>query len=97
MLLDGMYTLIEKKDDTVRVMLAESTHPIFQAHFPSKPILPGFVHLEIISTLFNVEISKIKKAKFLDLVLPSQALTYSRDDNKYFVRHNGNLVASIIL
>ena len=97
MLLDGIYMVIEKDDDTARVILADSTHPIFQAHFPSKPILPGFVHLEIVSALFNVEIIKIKKAKFLDLVLPSQALTYSRDDNKYFVRHNGNLVASVIL
>jgi len=97
MLLDGLYTVIEKDDYTARVILADNMHPIFQAHFPSKPILPGFVHLEIISILFNVEIIKIKKAKFLDLVLPSQELTYSKDGNKYFVRHNGNLVASVML
>ena len=97
MLLDGMYMLIEKEDDMAKVRLADSTHPIFQAHFPSNPILPGFVHLEIISTLFNIEITKIKKAKFFDLVLPSQTLIYSRDNNKYFVKHNKNLIASVFL
>lgn len=85
MFCDGLYTVLSKDDDRVIVKLCDKKHPIFQAHFPQKSILPGFVHFEIVADLFNVEITTIKKAKFLKMILPKQTLLYERDNNKFKV------------
>jgi len=97
MFLDDIYTVLQKENETVYVAFCDETHPVFQAHFPCNPILPGFVHLEIITVVFNLEINKIKRAKFLDAVLPSQHIKYVKSHNKYTVLRDGNLVASFIL
>lgn len=94
MLLDGLYTVLNASETEVSVLLSDENHPVFKAHFPSKPILPGFVHLEIISDVFNIEIKGVKKAKFTDLVLPSQTLQYIKNANKITVTCNAKDVAS---
>ncbi len=97
MFLDSIFFLLEKDEDFVRIKLANELHPIFQAHFPLHPILPAFVHLEIISKIFDVEITRIKRAKLVSFVLPSQELEYVKHENKYLVKYEGKLVASFIL
>jgi len=94
MLLDGLYRVLNANEREARVLLSDENHPIFQAHFPSRPILPGFVHLEIISDIFNLEINGVKKAKFTNLVLPSQTLQYIKNGNKIVVTCNNKDVAS---
>ena len=94
MLLDGLYTVLNANEIQASVLLSDENHPVFKAHFPSKPILPGFVHLEIISDVFNIEISGVKKAKFTNLVLPSQTLQYTKNANKITVTCDAKDVAS---
>ena len=94
MLLDGLYTVLSSSETEASVLLSDENHPIFKAHFPSRPILPGFVHLEIISDVFNIEIQGVKKAKFNNLVLPSQTLQYIKNANKITVTCDAKDVAS---
>jgi len=94
MLLDGLYRVLNANEREAGVLLSDENHPIFQAHFPLRPILPGFVHLEIISDIFNIEINGVKKAKFTNLVLPSQTLQYIKNGNKIAVTCNNKDVAS---
>lgn len=94
MLIDGLYTVLNANETEASVLLSDEDHPIFKAHFPSNPILPGFVHLEIISDVFNIEIKGVKKAKFTNLVLPSQTLQYIKNANKIIVTCNAKDVAS---
>ena len=94
MFLDGLYSVISVDETEATVLLSDENHPVFKAHFPSKPILPGFVHLEIISDVFNVEITGVKKAKYTNLVLPSQTLQYIKNGNKIAVTCNNKDVAS---
>ena len=94
MLLDGLYTVLNATETEVEVLLSDENHPIFKAHFPSKPILPGFVHLEIISDVFKMEINGVKKAKYTNLVLPSQTLQYIKNGNKIRVTCDEKDVAS---
>jgi 3-hydroxyacyl-[acyl-carrier-protein] dehydratase len=82
MLHKGIYKLVKKDEHNATVLLSDASHPIFQAHFPNHPILPGFVHLEIIAELFSLDIKAVKKAKFTDLVLPEQELHYKKNENK---------------
>jgi 3-hydroxyacyl-[acyl-carrier-protein] dehydratase len=94
LLLDGLYTIVEKSSQKGTVLLSDASHPIFEAHFPSNPILPGFVHLEIIEELFDIQITGIKKAKYSALVLPSERLDYIKENKKVVVTCNNKEVAS---
>jgi len=94
LLLDGLYTIVEKSAKKGSVLLSDASHPIFKAHFPSNPILPGFVHLEIIEELFDIQITGIKKAKYSAMVLPLETLEYIKDNKKVVVTCNNKEVAS---
>jgi len=93
-MLEGLYSVLNADEISAEVLLSDENHPVFQAHFPSKPILPGFVHLEIISDVFNIDIIGVKKAKYTNLVLPSQTLQYIKNANKITVTCNSKDVAS---
>jgi 3-hydroxymyristoyl/3-hydroxydecanoyl-(acyl carrier protein) dehydratase len=97
MLLQNLYS-VEFKDDTKAIVkLSDKNHPVFKAHFPQKPILPGFVNLEIISDVFNFEITNIKKAKFLGLIEPNQTLVFKRIKNSFKVFCGDKEVANFSL
>ena len=94
MLLDGLYSIVQKSENSGVVELCDASHPVFEAHFPQNPILPGFVHLEIVEDLFEIQITGIKKAKYSALVLPSQTLHYTKDNKKIVVTCQDKEVAS---
>jgi len=82
MFLNGLYSIEKKEANEITIKLSSKEHPVFQAHFPEKPILPGFIHLEIIEKLFNLDVSIVKKAKFITFVAPLESLKYKINDNK---------------
>ncbi len=96
-MLDGLYDVIFKSDKEVIVKLNDKEHPVFKAHFPGKPIMPGFVHLEIISDLFEFDITTIKRAKFLKQIEPDEVLTYKKDGKKFQVFCKDKIVSSFVL
>lgn len=85
---------MKKTENTLEIKLADERHSVFQAHFPSNPILPGFVHLEIIEEFFELQLEGIKKAKFSAMVHPSQTLHYIKNGNKIVVTCRDKEVAS---
>ncbi|NOX14919.1 MAG: hypothetical protein GXP61_02645 [Epsilonproteobacteria bacterium] len=97
MISNGLYSVKFKNDKEVIVKLSDKNNPIFKAHFPQRPIMPGFIHFEIISDLFGLNITTIKRAKFLKLIEPNQVLTYKRDGRKFQVFCKEEIVASFIL
>ena len=94
MLLNNLYTIEFKNESKVIVKLSNEEHPVFKAHFPDKPILPGFVHFDIVSDTFNIHLTTIKKAKFIKIALPSQILVYEKNNNKFTVSCNDKEIAS---
>ncbi len=97
MLLNNLYTIKFKSDSKVIVELSNEEHPVFKAHFPNNPILPGFVHFDIISDTFNIQLTTIKKAKFIKIALPSQILIYEKNNNKFTVSCDDKEIASFSL
>ncbi len=97
MIYNSLYEVKEKSENSATVVLTNKNHPVFKAHFPVKPVLPGFIHFEIIADVFGVEITKIKKAKFTKVVLPKETLVYEKNNNKYKIFSQGEQVASFVL
>jgi 3-hydroxyacyl-[acyl-carrier-protein] dehydratase len=94
---DGLYEVISKSESEATIKLSDKKHPIFKAHFPMHPILPGFTHFEIVADVFDIEIVSIKKAKFMALVTPKQILKYEKNANKFRVFCEDEEVASFSL
>jgi len=94
---NGLYKLVSKSDNVAVVKLSDKSHPIFKAHFPMHPILPGFVHFEIVADVFELDITSIKKAKFMALIKPKETLQYEKTGNKFRVLRDLEEVASFTL
>ncbi|MEN8303755.1 MAG: hypothetical protein ABFQ64_06780 [Campylobacterota bacterium] len=94
---DGLYEVIFKSADNAEIKLCDESHPIFKAHFPTKPVFPGFIHFEIVSKLFSLDITTIKKAKFINLVSPNEILVYERKLNTFKVFSGEKEVANFSL
>jgi len=97
MLRKDLYTIDYIDEERAVITLCGQEHPLFKAHFPTKPILPGFMNFDIVEELFNIKITKIKKAKFLKIVEPSQTLSYKRVKNSFKVYCKDEIVASFSL
>lgn len=69
-----------KKEDTsseIEIIFANEEHEIFQAHFPQNHLLPGFLQIDIIADILSKKIILIKKAKFLQAILPSDTIIFN--------------------
>jgi len=97
MLTDKLYETLCIDENKATIKLADENHPLFKAHFPDMPILPGYANFDIVAKLFNINITTIKKAKFLKTVTPNQILTYEKNNNKFKVYCKDEEVASFIL
>ncbi len=80
--LDNLYTVYSQNGQEKIVEFCDESHPIFQAHFPKNPILPAFLQIELIQKLFNIKITKIKKAKFINFITPNMKVHLSKSDKK---------------
>lgn len=72
----NLYSLIDKNKNSFRITLANKEHPIFLAHFPNYPILPGFLLIEIATEVLGDSPKVIHSAKFIAHSLPNDILTY---------------------
>ncbi len=97
MLFDKLYKIVCKNKTSAVITLSDENHPIFKAHFPSKPILPGFIHFEVVADIFELDITTIKKAKFTKIITPSQTIRYEKNNNKFKVFSQDAEVASFSL
>jgi hypothetical protein len=61
------------------------------------PVLPGFTHFEIVADVFDLEITSIKKAKYMAIVKPKEILRYEKNANKFKVFRESEEVASFSL
>lgn len=99
-ILKEIFTILQKGDKYCKIGLKDENHPIFKAHFPNTPILPGFVLLEIASSVFCKADLGIKKAKFLHQILPKSVLEFKLEDgygnNKVIVLQKEIKMAEII-
>jgi 3-hydroxyacyl-[acyl-carrier-protein] dehydratase len=86
-----IYKLIEseKLEDGYRfeVVTADASHPIFKAHFPHYPLLPGFMQIDICQELLKTDFTHLSYAKFTAQILPDDKVTFyvTKKQNGYKV------------
>lgn len=80
--LSNLYEIIEIDDLNCKIKLSDANHSIFKAHFPSNPILPAFIQIDISVCLFNLKINVIKKAKFLNIIKPEDIIDIKLDNKR---------------
>lgn len=97
MLIKDLFALEYKDENKAIVKLSDENHPVFKAHFPENPILPGYMNFDIVEEVFDLKITTIKKAKFLKTVKPNQSLVYEKNDNKFKVLCENEEIASFSL
>ena len=73
-MLREIFTVLDESEKYYKISLDDENHPIFKAHFPENPILPGFVLLDIAFGLFGQKDKEIKRAKFLHQIPPKSSL-----------------------
>jgi len=71
-----LYTVLSSTPDCIQIQLSKEDHPIFKAHFPNNPILPGFLQIDIISEILEDKITTINKSKFISHVCPNDIIEY---------------------
>lgn len=79
---DNLFKIIENNDVKAKILFSDNIHPVFLAHFPTKPILPGFLHIDIACKIFNIKMLKIKRTKFLNIIEPNTEIIIIKDKNK---------------
>ena len=52
-----------------------SQHPVFEGHFPGRPIVPGAMLLDLILAASSRTVSTVSSAKFHQPVMPGDVLT----------------------
>jgi len=82
MILNDFYTITAHDETRFCIKLSDASHPIFQAHFPTNPIVPGFILLDLSAEILGVEIVKIKKTKFLKNIAPLSVLWFEVQTNE---------------
>ena len=71
--------LIIKEDNNtceIKIQFSDETHPVFQVHFPGNSLLPGFLQIDIISDVLSKKVLAIKKAKFLNPIVPNDTIIF---------------------
>lgn len=81
----SLHSEVSQDSISYEVQFADEKHPIFQAHFPNNPLLPGFLHIDIACELLGKSLEKIIKAKFIQPILPLDTIlfTVEKKENSY--------------
>ncbi len=70
--------IITQSDDFVelKVTFSKKDHEVFQAHFPTNSLLPGFLQIDIVAQELSLKVIEVKKAKFLQPILPEDEVNF---------------------
>ncbi len=78
--MESIYSVIKQQNDkgaaAITINLAQSSHPVFQAHFPGNPLLPGYMQIDILAEILQKRVVSIDKAKFHHPLFPDDRVTF---------------------
>jgi len=72
--LNTLYCVLSQNKEHIILELSNKSHPIFQAHFPKYPLLPGFAMIDIIAEVLGDDVIFIQYSKFIKNIFPCDTL-----------------------
>ncbi len=97
-LIGELYDVVAKNDKYLHIKLADSTHVVFQAHFPTYPVVPGFLLVDIFAHEYGASIVEVATAQFKNVVTPNEEIIYtSKVADEYVdveIRKENNIIVS---
>ncbi|MCF6245716.1 MAG: hypothetical protein L3J43_11870 [Sulfurovum sp.] len=98
-MIHGLYTIRGQDNGNFVIQLSGKSHPLFEAHFPKCPILPGFAMIDILAELLLDEVVIIHKSKFIKNIFPNDILeceiSISEKNRKIKVFRNKEKVSEV--
>lgn len=93
----NLYTLLDSSNDEFRIKITGVEHMVFESHFPSNPILPAFLQIEIAEELIKQNFIEITRCKFLDLIRPLDTIVYKfeREKSRVLLLKTGKKIGEI--
>ena len=82
MLADNLFRLLHKDDSRCEIRLSSKEHPVFEAHFPNNPLLPGFLQIDILASIYHKEVIEVANTKFMHPIYPNTHLIYRLKEAK---------------
>ena len=99
-LIRALYTSIVQDNGDIIIHLTDRSHPLFEAHFPQYPILPGFALIDILAESLLDEVVIIHKSKFIRNIFPNDTLECEISSNekkrKIKVFRNNEKVSEVV-
>ncbi len=78
-----LYSILKREQNEVTIKLSDANHLVFKGHFPTIPLLPGYLLIDIISSILNDNVINIHYSKFVVSVYPNDEIQYNiKYDNK---------------
>jgi len=86
--LNTLYRVLSQNKESISLELSDKSHPIFKAHFPKSPLLPGFVMIDMIAEVLGDDIVSIKYSKFIKSIFPCDRLMckIQKDDKTRMIK-----------
>ncbi len=81
-----LYTITSRDINSIVLVLADESHPIFKAHFEGNPLLPAFLHIDIAAEIFGFEVIGISRSKFMEPLLPNDEVVVTLEQRPLGVR-----------
>ena len=91
-LTDELYSII----DDMKIKIADENHPVFKAHFPTMPVLPGFLQIDIAQALLDKQFTMFKKVKFIHPIKPNDIIEYSCENKKVIIKKDETKMSEFI-
>lgn len=94
MLLGSLFTIVSTQTENNAVILEltlQDRHPVFEGHFPGRPVVPGACLLQLVKEIMQViagyelQLIKAHQLKFITLIEPGRTgilkmtLTYQKE------------------
>ena len=95
----SLYDILDEKDHQFLLRM-NNGHPVYKGHFPSNPITPGVLSLQMIRECLSKKVgrelhySAIKNCRFLAMIRPgdTRRLTFVTETDGDTVRVKANLI-----
>lgn len=78
-LVGDFYSVVSRCTEHLCIKFSTADHIVFKAHFPTYPVVPGFLLIDIFAYEYDVNVLEVVVAQFKNMVTPGEVIIYTAD------------------